>query len=153
MSTEGRMFFFLHKCLRGIHLLKSIFSCMLEMVRKAFRNAANSHLLLPPPCPFPSGCPSSEEMQREGKLLLLPWRVTDTRGSCRLPGTVSGRRFQRHLLLAAPIGRVHVWLSALLEKNVNICVFYQTDQAPNAQQVGEEMREDRKKIDSETSKQ
>ena len=95
-------------------------------------------------CPFPLGCPSSEEMQREGKLLLLPLKVTDTRGSCQLPGTVSAHRLQWHLLLTAPIGKIHLCLSALLEKNVYICMVYQTDQASNTQQTGEEMREDRK---------
>lgn len=83
-------------------------------------------------------------MQKEGKLLLLPLKVTDMRGLRRLPETVSQRRFQRHLSLAAPIGKACIRLSALLEKNINICTFYQTDQAANTQQVGEEMKEDRK---------
>lgn len=52
---------------------------------------------------------------------------------------------QWHLLLAVPISKKFVWLLALLGENVNICMLYQADQASNAQQVGEEMRGDRKK--------
>lgn len=83
-------------------------------------------------CPFPVGCPSSKQMKREGKLLLLPLKVTDTGGSL---GPSLGS--QQHLLIAAPIDKIHICLSALLENNVNICMFYQIEQAPNTQQVEE----------------
>lgn len=129
--------------LRGIHLL--IFSCMREMVWKAFKNTTNSCPQFPSALSFPS-----EEMQREGRLLLLPLKVTDMRGLPWIAGTASEHRFQPRISLAAPIGKMGIRLSVLLENNVNICMFYQTDQASNTQKVGEEMR--RQKIDPKTSK-
>lgn len=135
--------FFLHMHLRGIPLL--IFSCILEMVWNAFRNSANSCPQVLSALSFPS-----EEMQREGKLLLPSLKVTDTRGLQWITGTAPEHRFQPHISLAAPVGKMGIRLSVLLENNVNICTFSQTDWASNTQKAGEEMR--RQKIDSKTSK-
>lgn len=137
--------FSLPKCLRGISLLKSIFFCMLEMVWNASRNTANSHLQLPP-CLVLSlwAVLPVRKCKRSGSCSCCLWRSQAQRGSCWLLGTVSQHRFQQHLPLAAPVGKVCIRLSALLEQNVNICMFYQSDQASNIHLVGEEMREDRK---------
>lgn len=114
-----------------IHLLKSLFSCVLEMLPSACRSTANSHLHLLPALSFLA----TGEMQREGKLLLLLLKATEMRGLCQLPAMVPEHRFQQHPPLAVPPGKMCVWLSALLEKSVGVCLVEQPGGASNTQQV------------------
>lgn len=78
------------------------------------------------------------------------WRSQAPGGSCwplaQSPGC------QQHLPISAPPDKIHTCQSALLEDNVSICMFYQTDQASNTQQV-EEKWEQTENIGSETWKQ